>query len=257
MEQQMGCIISPKDLRDYKISKICMLTEPPETFSLEPTIIKNQGMVGSCVAHALSSMLEKEKNIIYSTGWIYGYRPFYYHQGTGMCPREALKTLQKVGAVQEQDFSVNVEMSEAKERVDSRLTYLKRLANEFKIKSYVRLHNETEIKQFLYNSKTPIPFSAYVGGMKMNNGIIEIPKTTEIIGSHMMLIIGWNENGFIIQNSWGAEWGNNGTAILPYEYTIEEAWGINFNNSQTEYIEKPKFYFIRKLIEKIKSAFKK
>lgn len=253
MEQQTGCLISPKDLRDYKINKACMSIELPESFTLEPTPIKNQGNVGSCVAHALSSMLEKY-NEIFSTGWIYGYRPFYYHQGTGMYPREALKTLQKLGAVKEQDFSFNIEMDEAKEKVNSRLTYLKRLAQEFKIKSYVRLKNNNEIKQFLYNSKCPIPFSIYVDGLKVNNEIIETPKSYENLSSHMMLIIGWNKDGFIIQNSWGINWGNNGIAILPYEYEIKEAWGVNLYNSQEEYIEKPKFYFIRKIIEKIKSV---
>ena len=35
-------------------------------------------------------MLEKY-NETFSTGWIYGYRPEGYWQGTGMYPREALK----------------------------------------------------------------------------------------------------------------------------------------------------------------------
>lgn len=43
----------------------------------------------------------------------------------------------------------------------------------------------------------------------------------------MMIIYGWNESGFLVQNSWGKDWGNNGTAILPYEYEIDSAWAIS------------------------------
>ena len=34
---------------------------------------------------------------------------------------------------------------------------------------------------------------------------------------HAIAIVGYNEEGFIIQNSWGGKWGNRGFALLPYE----------------------------------------
>lgn len=36
-------------------------------------------------------------------------------------------------------------------------------------------------------------------------------------GGHAIAIVGYAEQGFIIQNSWGAAWGNGGFALLPYE----------------------------------------
>lgn len=35
--------------------------------------------------------------------------------------------------------------------------------------------------------------------------------------AHAVAIVGYTEDGFIIQNSWGEEWGNDGFALLPYE----------------------------------------
>ncbi|MGY2185203.1 C1 family peptidase [Pseudomonas sp. SDO5591_S426] len=35
-------------------------------------------------------------------------------------------------------------------------------------------------------------------------------------GGHAFVIIGYNEDGFLIQNSWGTEWGSAGYAILTY-----------------------------------------
>lgn len=36
-------------------------------------------------------------------------------------------------------------------------------------------------------------------------------------GGHAIAIVGYTEQGFIIQNSWGPGWGNGGFALLPYE----------------------------------------
>ncbi|HVG15279.1 MAG TPA: C1 family peptidase [Chitinophagaceae bacterium] len=36
-------------------------------------------------------------------------------------------------------------------------------------------------------------------------------------GGHAVAIVGYTRDGFIIQNSWGSEWGNDGFALLPYE----------------------------------------
>jgi hypothetical protein len=34
---------------------------------------------------------------------------------------------------------------------------------------------------------------------------------------HAIAIVGYNEDGFLIQNSWGEQWGSGGFALLPYE----------------------------------------
>lgn len=259
MSKRMGYIPSPKDLRDYKVAKVARKqVELPTEFQLAPTAIKNQGSVGSCVAHALSSALEASKNINYSTGWIYGYRPESYYQEAGMIPREAMKTIQKIGAVKHKDFPYNIEMQRGKTLVDNSLKKLSPLANEFKIHSYAKISTKQEIKEFLYLNKLPVPFAidTYNGMLIDENNNIIVPDfdKDECTGGHMMLVIGWNEKGFIIQNSWGKDWGNNGLAILPYDYPIDEAWGITISTSdQSEQpvIVKPKFYWIRKIIQLI------
>lgn len=46
-------------------------------------------------------------------------------------------------------------------------------------------------------------------------------------GGHAFALIGYNERGFIIQNSWGRAWGASGFAVLPYEDWVThgtDAW---------------------------------
>jgi hypothetical protein len=244
-----GALFSPKDLRDFRACSVIESIDLPSTFRLDYTKeIKNQGSVNSCVAHALSSMMEK-LNKVYSTGWIYGYRPDGYYQGQGMYPREALKTMQKLGTVKNEDFPVNVEMPLAKLKVNEKLDILEVEAEDYKITAYARLYSDSEIKTWLYTKEIGVPIAIATQNLEIDkNNIVQIPKTFPNSG-HMMLIIGWNEQGYIVQNSWGKSWGDNGCCILPYEYPITEAWGVTLNNydAKTD-VKKPTFNIIRRLL---------
>jgi len=61
-------------------------------------------------------------------------------------------------------------------------------------------------------------------------GMIELPKSeSEINGSHNVFIHGVdvNRSFFVFNNSWGSDWGNNGTGLLPFEYIdayMFDAW---------------------------------
>jgi hypothetical protein len=55
---------------------------------------------------------------------------------------------------------------------------------------------------------------------------IDWPKTNER-GGHAFALVGYNELGFVLQNSWGPDWGAGGFALLPYEDWVEhgdDAW---------------------------------
>ncbi len=54
-----------------------------------------------------------------------------------------------------------------------------------------------------------------------------IPFDKKCVGGHAFAIVGYNEDGFIVQNSWGPDWGYHGFAVLTYEDWIhngEDAW---------------------------------
>ena len=62
-------------------------------------------------------------------------------------------------------------------------------------------------------------------GVKPKSGLWHIPTQKAAIGEggHAFVIIGYNREGFIIQNSWGTGWGSNGRAVLKYEDWLDNA----------------------------------
>ncbi|HKJ01862.1 MAG TPA: C1 family peptidase [Longimicrobiales bacterium] len=72
-------------------------------------------------------------------------------------------------------------------------------------------------------------------------GRIPYRKTME--GGHAFAIVGYDADGFLVQNSWGPEWGNSGIGVWSYEDWIDnvtDAWVVQLALST------PKLYSRRK-----------
>lgn len=64
-----------------------------------------------------------------------------------------------------------------------------------------------------------------MGATRPGKGWWPIPpqKATPDDGGHAFAIVGYTPDGFIIQNSWGSDWGSEGLAILSYEDWLANA----------------------------------
>ena len=63
-------------------------------------------------------------------------------------------------------------------------------------------------------------------------GPLQDPKNS---GGHSFALVGYNENGFIIQNSWGLRWGASGFAVVSYEDWVTnatDAWAVALGVAQ-------------------------
>jgi hypothetical protein len=69
--------------------------------------------------------------------------------------------------------------------------------------------------------RTPLEY-AKDGGKGIS--IIDRSGSTAPLGGHAFLIAGYNDVGFLIQNSWGTDWGHDGYATLPYEDWLDNAY---------------------------------
>ncbi len=66
--------------------------------------------------------------------------------------------------------------------------------------------------------------------LKQTASLSVIQLSDEKIGGHAFCIIGYNEQGFILQNSWGDAWGWNGFAVLQYTDWVangSDAWVVS------------------------------
>ncbi len=65
------------------------------------------------------------------------------------------------------------------------------------------------------------------GWMDPKKGRIEYSKTRE--GGHAFAIVGYDDDGFWVQNSWGEDWGRKGMAVWTYEDwadNVGDAWVV-------------------------------
>lgn len=234
-KKSFGAIASPPDVRDYRIATAINSAEFPDEFELTPPAIKNQGSVGSCVAHALSEVIEYHNSkqegttVKMSTGYIYGNRRNSTYQREGMIVRDALGVINKYGDVPNTLFAYNIEIPNAITTLESSLIDLFPSGYPNRITSYYRCTTANEIKKAL-TAYGPVAFAmSWYSDIYVDKttGIMHTaadPNTAE--GGHCMMIYGWTKDGWRIQNSWGTSWGIDGRAILPYTVPISEAWGV-------------------------------
>lgn len=224
-------IFSPKDLRDYKL-KTKYKTFPIE-FELDKLPVKNQGKVGSCVAHATSSLVEyinrwqEGSYTQMSTGYIYGNREFETRKLTGgYYTRLAMKVLKERGDCPWDLFPNNEPMPKAEELYLNRDKSIDSEAYKNRISTYFQLTDKDSVKSLLVCGYPAVCAVKWDGKVRLDeNNILNFPKKIKK-GGHCVLIVGWNESGWIIQNSWGEKWGNKGRATIPYDAPIKEMWGV-------------------------------
>lgn len=241
-----GSLFSIPDLRDYyaKSDRV----DFPTTYELTMPEVKNQGSVGSCVAHALALTAEfynvKETGVpmTLSTGYIYGNRLLSTHKGSGMYTRDAIKTMTRFGDVPYEDFPYNVEVPYAIQKFEAEAEKLEEKGLNYKFASYFRLNDENAMKAHLLDGNPIIFAMKWFDDIKIVKGVMVTEEiTSNKTGGHCMVIYGWNETGWLVQNSWGKTWGKKGRFVLPYHVTRRETWGVTDAKSDSSLILKKPF----------------
>ena len=231
MDEALGIIFSKFDIRDYKAT----YTGSPKSFSNEFELkiprVKNQGNVSACGANVLSCIVEyfnyKQHGITteMSVGYIYGNRKESTHKDKGMILRDALNTLRLYGDVAKIDFPYNTEIPDISNKYNKQANELYEIGYPTRISAYYRVKTIPEIKAAL-RLGYPIAIGVkWYSDMKVVDGVLT-SKYKGYRGGHCMLLYGWNEQGWKVQNSWGRSWGKNGTCIIPYDMPINEAWAV-------------------------------
>lgn len=255
-----GALPSKVDLRDYKVVPGDINVTSFELDDLPP--VKNQGLVGSCVAHASSSILEwfnkKEtgEHRELSTGFIYGMQGVEFDRmDTGMYLNQACKIIQKYGDCLAETIPYNIEMPHCCDRLKVDLNDAPAVYDEAaicKIESYARCQTEDAVKYAI------MTYGPVLMSIKWDNlcwtdfsGVVHFNKLLGN-GYHAVMVYGFDEQGWLCQNSWGKLWGNGGRFILPYEHGFRDAW--SFVDAENSDIHKPKQNTVLDIVYRILNA---
>lgn len=205
---KFGCIKSEIDgsehIFDYE--KNTMPLPKEYSYMKYMTNIINQGNESICVPCSISTHLNWKKNI--EDGIIEDNKINLYEiydnrsnklEDNGMTFKDALKYLRKEG----------VSYKDGKLKIDS----------------YAMITNEMALKYAIISN------GPCVGGLPVyNNSDYFWNKNynDEFLGLHAVAIIGYNNDGFIIRNSWGKSYGRDGYFLLKKEdlNKFVELWTI-------------------------------
>lgn len=230
---EFGCKLSPCDLRDYRLkSEAATASALPEEYFCELTTpVKNQKSVCSCVAHAVSSILEYHAKGQYklSTNFIYGIqKKLCNYEGKGMYLRDACKIVANYGDMLLEDCPGNVEVPKCYAIAEEALADKAKAnrAKVFRVLKYFSCSSIKDIKQAIYSHGPVLASIRWYDTFKATK---DGSLTGEQRGSythHAIMIYGYTPDGFWCQNSWGSSWGKNGRFFIPYSLTIREARGF-------------------------------
>lgn len=222
----MQRILKPslKDNRDYDCEEIMFSQNIfkfnlPDKYDLTKKLlpVRNQGIQDSCVAMTAACIKEyqeylnsfkKNKIIYFSPQFIYNNRK--NQDSTGMTSRNLMKILHKFGCCLEKTYPYGKIEHPS---LIPREVYLE--ASKYKIKGYARINTICGLKNALINyGPCLIAFPIY----NCKKYFWKKKSNEKLKGGHTLTVVGYNEKGFILRNSWGKKWGNNGYVIYPYSH---------------------------------------
>ena len=225
----------PLDERDipskrYSLAPITL----PNKFELPLEVpIYDQEDIGSCVANSACSCYRYESAQVLNNFSFEPSRLFVYYnarllqnwqnEDSGAYIRDGFKALNKWGLANE---SVWPYITRDFAKKPTTQVYSNGL-NNVTVKYATVQQSENAIKQTLL-SGAAISFgfnvySSFFGNWDNITGIMPIPKPNEYLeGGHAVTIIGWDDSkkSFLIQNSWGTEWGLQGKFWMPYSFLL-------------------------------------
>lgn len=208
----------------------------------------DQGALGSCTAHALAAGVQFRANFMPSRLAIYyGERKLEgtINQDAGASLTDGIAVLHQTGVCHENlwpysDNSVQFKLppsaaclaDAAKHKDTDPINFAKIPQNLASIKQALT-QNPVALGIMVYQS--------FESATTAKTGVVNLPAANEaFLGGHAVTLVGYDDrptvNGrinpnyqrFIVRNSWGPNWGQNGHFTLPYSYVTNPNYAVDF-----------------------------
>lgn len=215
----MGALRSPPDDRDFvaesfhpPASRVVL----PPTLDLTPGLgVRSQGSRGTCSAFvgATIKTWQEQRDTGYEGPWSPEY--IYTHRANrpspGMWGRDVMKILAQHGCATEKSLPYKDGDLAGPDAVAEHVHVE---ARQFRTNVYAAVHTVAGLKEALVRDGP-----CYMSLPVYNHGVrMWVPEREgqAAIGSHALTVVGWTGEGFTLLNSWGAEWGDRGTCVMPW-----------------------------------------
>jgi len=202
----------------------------------------DQGDLGSCTANATAGAVQYIRRkqteakdflpsrlfIYYNTRKIEG----TVNEDSGAFLRDAMKVVSKLGVCTSEDhwpYDISKFAQEPPEEAY-------RFAQDYQVLSYRRIIQNVNQLRGCLASGFPFVFgfSVYTSFEEQGvatTGIVPMPGEKDSqLGGHAVLAVGYDDprRQFIVRNSWGPNWGDNGYCYMPYAYLLDSSLASDF-----------------------------
>lgn len=189
VERQLDLILS----QGTKTQTITKTVELPEYYMIPMGQVYDQGSSSMCAVYALADLMERAYNVKKS----FDRKELYNLRSTkdGMMLSELFSLAKEHGFTGKQET--------------------------YKVHEYFRIGTSKDIQ------KAIVSMLGVIIGIPVYNYGESFWLGDKLLGYHAVPLVGYSNRGFIIKNSWGSQWANNGTTTLPYEEvegSVMEAW---------------------------------
>lgn len=235
-----GNIPSEPDDRDLKYKKTSNIRL--SSIDLRPLMprINNQLNYNSCTAHAACAVLDY--NLKYKkskVSWEYNSSEAYLWYWTrfledkqklnaGVQARNVFKAIRKFGFVPEELWTMSKPYETPPLKVNilgsTNLLFLEQLPSYYSIPTS-NVKTIDLVKDAL-NDFTPVVFAMIVDeAFTKNKGELVTSVSGKTFG-HAMVLVGYDERGFIVRNSWGVNWGDKGYGYVDFDCFKKNTYDI-------------------------------
>lgn len=205
-----------------------------------PTVY-DQGQLGSCTANAIGAAFEFEqmkqdtgKAFLPSRLFIYYNERVMEHTAntdSGAQIRDGIKSVVKLGVCPETQWPYDIARFTRKPTVPC---YTTALNNQ--VLSYQRLVQTLGQMKGCLAAGYPFVFGfsvyeSFESPTVARTGVLNLPGPNEAqVGGHAVMAVGYDDRQqrFLVRNSWGAKWGQQGYFTMPYAYLTDNNLADDF-----------------------------
>jgi C1A family cysteine protease len=239
-----GWVPDLPDARDYLYSAPLFRFPQglPTAVDLRPECppVYDQGQLGSCTGNGIAGAVEFDQKKQGTTEYTPSRLFIYYNerviegtvsQDAGAQIRDGIKVVVKLGAPPEGDWPYDI-TEFAKKPPTKAYTDAKKDI----VSSYARVAQDLTQMRGCLASGFPFVFGftvydSFESQQVAQTGIVPMPSPGEsVLGGHCVVAVGYDdsERHFVIRNSWGTGWGQQGYCFMPYEYLMSRNLANDF-----------------------------